>query len=41
MESVAVMDRFGQSAHSHAELLEAYGLTAPHIVEAAKKTLAE
>lgn len=41
MEAVAVMDRFGQSAHSHAELLEAYGLTAPHIVEAAKKTLAE
>ena len=28
MEAVAVMDRFGQSAHSHAELLEAYGLTA-------------
>ena len=39
MEAVAVMDRFGQSAHSHAELLEAYGLTAPHIAEAVKKAL--
>lgn len=39
METVAIMDCFGQSAHSHEELLEAYGLTANHIVKAAERVL--
>lgn len=37
--SVAVMDRFGQSAYSHEELLEAYGLTAEAITAKAKGIL--
>jgi transketolase len=34
---VAVQDRFGQSAHSHEELLTEYGLTADAIVTAAHR----
>lgn len=39
MEQVAVNDRFGQSG-TPSQLMEAYGLDAPHIVEAARKVLA-
>jgi Transketolase, C-terminal subunit len=39
MEVVAVNDQFGQSAHSHEELLEYYGLTAGNIVDKAKELL--
>jgi len=38
MEFVAVMDRFGQSGKP-GELMEAFGLTARHIVEAAERVL--
>jgi transketolase len=38
MEFVAVMDRFGQSGKP-GELMEAFGLTAPHIVAAAERVL--
>ena len=34
MEMVGVNDSFGCSAHSYQELLEHYGLTAEHIVQA-------
>jgi transketolase C-terminal domain/subunit len=34
-----VDDRFGQSAHGYAELLDEYGLSAKHIVAAVKKAL--
>jgi transketolase len=37
MRSVAIEDRFGQSAHSYADLLEAYGLTAAHIAAAIRQ----
>lgn len=37
MESVAVMDVFGQSASSHAELLQEYGLDAGSILEKIEK----
>lgn len=33
--SVGIEDRFGQSAHTCTELLDAYGLTAAHILDAA------
>jgi transketolase len=33
--SIGIQDRFGQSARTYAELLEAYGLTAGHIADAA------
>ena len=39
LEFVNGKDRFGQSG-TPAELLKAYGLDAPHIVEAAKKVIA-
>lgn len=39
MEFVGVQDRFGQSGTPE-ELLEHYGLTAPHIIEAAKRAVA-
>ena len=39
MDFVAVMDEFGQSAHSSAELYEHYGLTAGNIVQKARKLL--
>ncbi|MCI2081873.1 MAG: transketolase family protein [Bacteroidales bacterium] len=38
MEQVAVNDRFGQSG-TPVQLLEAYGLDAPHIVEAVRKVI--
>ena len=41
IESIAIMDRFGQSAYSHEELLKAYGLTEIDIVEKAKHALSE
>jgi transketolase len=37
MRSVGIGDRFGQSAHSYEDLLEAYGLTARHIAAAARQ----
>lgn len=37
IESIAVMDVFGQSASSHAELLEYYGLDAKSILEKIRK----
>ncbi|MFR8337962.1 MAG: hypothetical protein ACLVAW_15545 [Eisenbergiella massiliensis] len=37
MESVAVMDVFGQSASSHEELLEYYGLDAKSIYRKIRK----
>jgi transketolase len=36
MKNVGIDDRFGQSAHSYQDLLEAYGLTAEHIAAAVK-----
>lgn len=39
MESVAVMDVFGQSASSHAELLQEYGLDAGSILEKIEKLI--
>lgn len=38
VESIAVMDVFGQSGSSHAELLEYYGLNAKSILEKIRKT---
>ncbi len=35
IHSIGIPDRFGQSAHSYGELLEAYGLTAKNIADAA------
>ena len=39
MDFVAIMDCFGQSAHSVEELMEHYGLTAANIAEKVKKLL--
>jgi transketolase len=39
MRCIGIQDRFGQSAHSHEELLEEYGLTARHIARAARELL--
>ncbi len=39
MDYVAIEDQFGQSAHSAAELMKHYGLTAQDIAEKAKKLL--
>lgn len=39
MDYVAIEDQFGQSAHSAAELMNHYGLTAQNIAEKAKKLL--
>jgi transketolase len=39
IEPIAIMDTFGQSGHSHNELLELYGLTDKNIAETAKKLL--
>lgn len=39
VEHVAINDKFGQSG-TPAELMKAYGLDAPHIVESAKKVIA-
>jgi transketolase len=40
-ECVAIMDRFGQSAGNHEELLKEYGLTSQHIYAAAEKLLSK
>ena len=37
MRSIGIHDRFGQSAHSYEDLLQAYGLTAAHIAAAARQ----
>jgi transketolase len=37
MKSIAIDDRFGQSAHSYEDLLEAYGLTQAHIAAAVRQ----
>lgn len=39
MRSVAIEDRFGQSAHSYEDLLEVYGLTPAHIAVAVRQLL--
>ena len=39
MRCIGIQDRFGQSAHSHEELLEEYGLTARHIAREARELL--
>ena len=39
MGCIGVQDRFGQSAHTYAELQEEYGLTAAHIADAARNLL--
>jgi transketolase len=36
MKTIGIDDRFGQSAHSYQDLLQAYGLTAEHIAAAVK-----
>ena len=36
MKSIGIGDRFGQSAHSYEDLLEAYGLTPAHIAAAVR-----
>lgn len=37
MRSIGIEDRFGQSAHSYEDLLEAYGLTQEHITAAVRQ----
>jgi transketolase len=39
MKAIGIEDEFGQSAHSHEDLLEAYGLTPEHIAAAARRLL--
>jgi transketolase len=39
MARIGIADRYGQSAHHYAQLLEHYGLTSEAIVQAAKKLL--
>ena len=39
IEAVAVMDKFGQSAHAHSELLAAYGLDAAAICEKIRSSM--
>jgi transketolase len=39
MKTIGINDRFGQSAHSYDDLLQAYGLTPSHIAEAARKLI--
>jgi transketolase len=39
IESIAIMDKFGQSASNQNELFEYYGLTEHHIIAAVKKIL--
>ena len=36
MRAIGIADRFGQSAHNYADLLQAYGLTSGHIATAVK-----
>jgi transketolase len=40
MQHIGIDDRFGQSAHSYQDLLQAYGLTAEHIAAAVRTVLA-
>jgi transketolase len=37
MRSIAIDDRFGQSAHSYEDLMEAYGLTPAHVAAAVRQ----
>jgi transketolase len=37
MKTIGIDDRFGQSAHNYDDLLQVYGLTSAHIVEAVRK----
>lgn len=39
IEPVAIMDSFGQSGHSHEELLDFYGLSEKNIIDAVKKIM--
>jgi transketolase len=39
VSTIGIDDKFGQSAHGYDELLEAYGLTADHIVKSVHKIL--
>jgi transketolase C-terminal domain/subunit len=39
MKSIGIKDRFGQSAHSYEDLLQAYELTPSHIAAAARQLL--
>lgn len=41
LEAVAVMDQFGQSAHTYEDLLTFYGLTDTHIAEKVRTVLAK
>jgi transketolase len=36
-KSIGIADRFGQSAHNYADLLEAYGLTPAHVAAAVRR----
>jgi transketolase len=37
VRSIGIEDRFGQSAHSYEDLLQAYGLTPAHIAAAVRQ----
>ncbi len=39
IETIGIMDRFGQSAHSYDELLEEYGLTEENIITSIRKLI--
>jgi transketolase len=39
MKTIGIDDRFGQSAHSYDDLLQAYGLTPAHIAAAVRQCL--
>jgi transketolase len=39
MRSIGINDRFGQSAHSYEDLIQAYGLTPEHIAAAARQLM--
>jgi transketolase len=39
IKSIGINDRFGQSAHSYEDLLQAYGLTSDHIVDAVRSLM--
>jgi transketolase len=39
MKAIGIDDRFGQSAHSYDDLLQAYGMTAAHIAAAVRQCL--
>lgn len=39
MKAIGIDDRFGQSAHSYEDLLQAYGLTPAHVADAVRQLL--